>query len=170
MNHYNSMKKLFPLSVGGVFDVHLEIKGHHLDSALAIVESIAAEASPSTAVHTLDRWEREYGILSDSGVDTSVRRGIIKSRMREKSSSNRGSLSRDIFIRIADALGYTITIEESAELFRAGISRAGDMVFAAGQLWVWTVVVHGYLSAPDLEAVLSDIAPPYSLLQFRFEQ
>lgn len=169
MTHYQALKALFPLNVEGVFDQDVLVEGQVLDSLYALLESITLEISPTTAVHTLDRWEAEYGIIPDSSVSPSVRRGVVKARMREKANIKKGTLSRDVFINIADAMGYSVTIEEAPGMFRAGISRAGDRVYSSQLLWVWTVVVHSVSVAPELEAVITDIAPPYSKVLFRYE-
>lgn len=167
--HYAVLKSLFPLNLEGASDHEMLVEGQVLDAVYDMLESITLEISPTTAVHTLDRWEAEFGIFSDSSVSTSVRRGIVKARMREKAFLKKGTLSRDVFINIADAMEYSVTIEEAPEMFRAGISRAGDRVYSSQLLWIWTIVVHGVSEAPELEAVITDIAPPYSRVVFRYE-
>jgi len=169
MTHYQALKALFPLNIEGVFDQDILVEGQVLDNLYTLLESITLEISPTTAVHTLDRWEAEFGIVPDSSVSASVRRGAVKARIREKANIKKGTLSRDVFINIADAMEYSVTIEEAPGMFRAGISRAGDRVYSSQLLWIWTVVVHGASEAPELEAVITDIAPPYSRVVFRYE-
>lgn len=169
MIHYQALKSLFPISLEGISNADMQVEGQVLDAIYDLLESITLEISPSTAIHTLDRWEREYGITPNPALSISARRGIIKARIREKANLKKGSLSRDVFINIADAMGYIVTIEESPATFRAGISRAGDRVYSAQLLWVWTVVIHNATEAPNLEAVIREIAPPYSRVEFRYE-
>jgi uncharacterized protein YmfQ (DUF2313 family) len=167
MNHYEALKKLSPIQLGDNFDSDLQIEGKMFDSAMDAINSILSEISPSTATSTLSRWEREWGIIQN-GSEINARRNAILAKLRLRTNLQNGGLREQIFINIADGLGYEISIIESGEMFRAGISKAGDPVFSSKTLWVWTVVVHGESSAPALEELFNDIKPPYTRINFEY--
>ncbi len=169
MDHYEMMKKLVPVDLGPQHDSLLQAKGAIFDNALAIVDSAALETSPGTAVHTLERWERSYGIVPNLSASTESRRGTVRARMREKANKKIGTLNKEVYISIADALGYEIEIIEASAPFRAGISKAGDSVSSTGELWHVIIKVINAASAHNLEALFFDIFPPYLALNFEYE-
>jgi len=168
MGHYEMMKKLFPVNLGPLHDKLLAADGAFFDDALSALNSAVSEISPSTSVHSLDRWERAFGIAPNAGT-IADRVGVVLARMREKANNKTGTLRRSVYISIADALGYEIEIVEASAPFRAGISRAGDPVTDSGELWHATIVVNNAVSAPDLESLFNEIFPPYVALTFEYE-
>lgn len=167
MRHFDAIKKLIPLELGIMADKDMKIEGQMLDMANDTLQAALNELSPETAVMTLDRWQKEYGVILNS-TDNAARRKAVIARMRELASSSEGSLRRGIYVAIADALGYEVELLESAEMFRAGINMAGDRVYEPSQLFVLTVVVLGESSADDLEELFTDIVPPYIKLEFEY--
>lgn len=166
MSHFDSLKKLIPLDLGAMADEDLKIEGQIFDQAEVAIQTILIEISPATAVQTLPRWEGEYAVGSKG--DTTARRNAVVARMRELAASSDGSLRRDIWVAIADALGYEIELIESPAMFRAGISKAGDRVYSTSVLFVLTVVVLGESGADDLEELFNDLMPPYLKLEFDY--
>ncbi|KQB50893.1 phage tail protein, partial [Neisseria meningitidis] len=53
-----------------------------------------------------------------------------------------GGLSIPYFVRLAEAAGYQIQIDEP-QPFRAGVNRAGDRLAPQEIMWVWHVNVRG---------------------------
>ncbi|HEX2958920.1 MAG TPA: putative phage tail protein [Chitinispirillaceae bacterium] len=163
------MKKLMPVDLGPLHDSLLKAKGSVLDAALSVLNSVVLEISPGTAVHTLERWERSYGIVPNNSISSAVRIGTVRARMREKANNKTGTLCKDVYVNIAAALGYEVEIIEASAPFRAGISKAGDPVTEIGELWNVTIVVNNATSAPALETLFNEIFPPYLALTFEYE-
>lgn len=166
-NHYDVLKKLFPIDLGELADEDMKIEGQIFDNVNNALHSVLLEISPSTAVKTLGRWEKEFGVIPKT-TNEAQRRNTVKARMRELASSSNGSLRKALFISIAEALGYTIEIHEAGPLFRAGISKAGDRVYSTVSIWIVTVVVMGVSGADDLEELFNDIFPPYIKIEFEY--
>lgn len=167
MNHYEAIKKLFPLVLGPISDADMAIEGMILDRAYERQLSVLQEILPSTAVQTIGRYEKEYGIFPRSS-NLQERRNAVVAKVIQRTSLKKGGLRRSLFISIAAALGYTINIIESSGLFRAGISKAGDKIYSSSVLWLMRVAVYGVSSAPDLEALFTEIRPPHLKLRFEY--
>jgi len=163
MSHYHSLKALFPIDLGPLSDAEMQVEGSQLDSALMQTESLTKEFFSATATNTLEQWEREYAIPASPEKTIEDRRMAINARMLE-----RAGMSTRYFVDVAWALGYEIEITESPQPFRAGISKAGDRVYAPGVLWEWTVLVVNAHEAPELVELFNDLNPPHLRLTFVF--
>lgn len=166
MRHYNSIKQLFPLDLGELSDLDMEIEGRILDSAQGRIDAVLSELFASTSILTIARWEAEYGVVPTANSTVQERRSTVVAKIVQISALKRGGLSKAMFVTIAAAMGYQIQIADTLNLFRAGISRAGDAAYAAGELWVMVVNVLNASTAPDLENTFTDIRPPYLRLEF----
>ena len=100
-------------------------------------EALAIEANPATASEMLSDWERVAGLPDKcSGVLEETLQGR-KSALLTKLAST-GGQSPAYFIALAASLGYTVTIEEFRP-FRAGRSRAGDLLTNGPWFFTWLI-------------------------------
>lgn len=166
MNHANAIKKLMPLDLGDISNSDIDIEGMMLDQAAKVVNSCVDEAFPSTAKQTISRWEAEYAVEPADTIED--RRNAVVAKMRQRSALKYGGLRIALYKSIAQAMGYTIEIVESGDVFRAGINAAGDAVYSATTLYSVTITVSGVSSADDLVALFNDIFPPYININFTF--
>lgn len=101
--------------------------------ALALVEA----ADPSTTVELLAEWERVAGLpelcMTDVVLTESQRRQVLITKL-----IHTGGASRQFFIDLAAAAGYTVTITEFFQ-FRVGMS-VGNAV--NGEAWPYTWMVN----------------------------
>lgn len=135
-----------------------------LDEVQALIPLLLAEMFPGTATDLLSEWEKRYGVIVPQGATVNARRMAIKAKRLRK-----WGLSIPIYIELAATLGYDISIEESGQPFRADISKAGDKVIDDEYIWVALITVNGLSSAPELEALFTDIFPPYVRLEFSYQ-
>lgn len=101
-------------------------------------DDLLREWNPSTTLELLPDWERVMGLPDECvGVAQTVpeRRDAIIAKL-----TLIGGQSRQFFIDLAAALGYTITITEFQE-FQAGFSCAGDP--CCGEAWAYAWQVNG---------------------------
>jgi len=125
------------------------------------------EADPRTTSDLLDEWEAYVG-LPDPCVPTSItftddeRRAQIVARLNAN-----GGQSRQFFIDLAAAIGFTITITEFTT-FQVGISGAGDPV--GGETWVyaWQVNTATDARSPILECLFHRLAPAHTVVIFNY--
>ena len=142
------------------------------------------EADPAYAVELLPEWETDYGLpdpCTPAGATLEQRRRALLAKI-----ASLGGQSRDYFIGVAAALGYTVTIEEFSPA-APGISVAGAVdPVGAGWRFVWRVSVPEILlhrAAPgistandplwvldqsELPCRLNAIKPAHTVLQFIF--
>lgn len=147
------------------------------------LNQLIADIFPCTTNQLLPEWEATLG-LPDPCVGALA---TVQERVAAVCGkfTARGGQSKDYFIALAAALGFTITIMEF-QPFRAGINRAGDPVY--GEAWAntWrvysnaTIIVWfraGLSSAGEplrswgnrlLECVLSAVKPAHTILQFAY--
>lgn len=137
MSYKDILKSLVPVEIGGDFDKETEAIAAALERTDAVVNGLLDEIFPDTANLALEDWERVYGIVPEANEATTSRRNRVIGMIRA-----RGGLSRQYFIGLAAALGFTITITEY-EIFRAGISRAGDPVYDEEYAFRWLVTIFG---------------------------
>ncbi|WP_274571547.1 YmfQ family protein [Neisseria leonii] len=102
------------------------------DSATQVLNAM----DPRTAGDALPDWERLLG-LNGSGQSYPQRRAAVLAKINAT-----GGLSIPYFIRLAEAAGYRIRIEEP-QPFRAGQNRAGDRIAPEDIIWTWRVHVQG---------------------------
>ncbi|EHP0991033.1 DUF2313 domain-containing protein, partial [Escherichia coli] len=91
-------------------------------------------AFPSTATILLSEWESTLGLPDDCSIGEV---GGVRDRQRAVVSKliSTGGLNRDYYIRIAAALGYTITITQFRPSM-CGMSQCGDAL--NGDEWPFT--------------------------------
>lgn len=97
-----------------------EIWGVRVDASIATLLEI--ESDPRRTINLLAEWERAFGLPDECvGVEQSIsaRHEALIQRM-----TMLGGQSRAFFIAVAEALGYTITIEEFSP-FMVGVSCVG---------------------------------------------
>lgn len=145
VNYREQLKALLPS--GEAFPQH---RGSNLDKVIDAMsvefsrvdgraDQLSVDAIPNTTAEMLTDWERVAGLPDNcSGLlpeTVQARRNDLVSKL-----TSRGGQSRDYFIAMAAALGYTITIEEFRP-FRAGESLAGDRL--TNDDWVYTWRIRG---------------------------
>lgn len=100
-------------------------------------ENLIVESLPATANELLSDWERVAGLPDKCAgtLETTMqgRRNALVSKL-----TSTGGQSREYFIAVAKALGYTITISEFRP-FRAGWSKAGDPLTNGDWIYAWQV-------------------------------
>jgi len=94
------------------------------------------ELDPRTTVELLTDWETALGLPDacvPAGQTIQQRRSAVVAKY-----TSLGGQSRQFYIDLAAALGYTITITEFRP-FRAGISVAGDPLTNGDWIFAWQV-------------------------------
>jgi uncharacterized protein YmfQ (DUF2313 family) len=167
MTHYQALKQLMPINLGPLSDTDMRVEGALLDAVVPDMLSLLPEFFPSSITTALiAQWEAEYGVIPRAGSGFEDRRRAVLAQYIRI-----GSLTAAHFTALAAALGYEITITEGGETFvpfRAGISRAGDPVYSAGALWVWTVTTQNKPAAADIRSLFADLGPPHMRLEFAY--
>jgi len=172
--HYYAMKKEFPaIGVEGYLDDYFEVAGKHFDLAYFGIgykeHGLLDQAFSDTATTLLGEYERVYDITSGSGASTATRRAAIQTKQRAT-----GELNAQYYIDLAATLGYTITITEGeALLFRCGYAippatAIPAQVFSPAENWTWHVSVAGASSGADLEAMLDELKPAWTLVEYTY--
>lgn len=96
---------------------------------------VLAAAYAPAAGGDITLWERLLGINPPQPDNYARRVADVLAKLNET-----GGLSIPYFIRLAAAVGYTITISEP-QPFRAGVNRVGDRLAREDIMWVWWVDV-----------------------------
>ncbi len=107
MTHKDVLKLLFPIELGGVFDEDITLEGQHMDTAQTNADTLLTEIFADTTNALITDWERVYGIIPPDGATLAQRQAAVVQKLRL-----RGSLTRQYYVDLAAAVGYTITIEE----------------------------------------------------------
>ncbi|MCG9021630.1 DUF2313 domain-containing protein [Laribacter hongkongensis] len=163
----------------------LTAEGRVLDAAEASARRAAGGVTPFFAESLLPDWERVCGVTPPAGAPYQQRLQAVQAKLAET-----GGLSIPYFTRLAAGLGYRIAIDEPGP-FRAGISRAEDVLWTPDILWVWRVRIRGAdsvriypfragvsvaserltaFSDPVIEAVLHDLKPAHTFVYFAYEE
>jgi len=166
IGHYRQLRQLMPLDLGAESDKDMQIEGALYDAVSVAAGELEPEILPGgVSALTIERWEAEYGIIPPQGASLEDRRRAVAAKYRYI-----GSLTKAHFAALAAGLGYEVEITESEEAvvaFRAGISKAGDMVWSVGGvggMWVWRVVCTNKPPAEDIINLLNDLNPPHMRL------
>lgn len=181
MLHRDILKRLFPIDLAGAFDGDTEVEGAQLDAAQARAEQLLREEYPDLSVELLPAWERVCGLIPGAEDTIKSRQDRVIRKLRE-----RGGLSREYFIALAAAMGWTITIEE-LQPFMSGIGRAGDVLYVPGVRFIWRVSISGqplyyfrsgqsaagerllwWPLATELENLLQDLKPAHTYIIFDY--
>jgi uncharacterized protein YmfQ (DUF2313 family) len=163
MIHADTLKLLFPLELAGVFAGDIALEGAALDEAQASAELLLAEMFPDQADDLLTDWERICSITPASGSTLQARRDAVLTQIRFRAGQ-----SRSFFIELAAAYGWTITIIEP-QPFRAGESRCGDRIYIPEIVFVWRVFIPTVTVQPALEAILNELKPAHTFIEFQYE-
>lgn len=113
-----------------------ETDGRVLDAVYDSGQTVAAASNPGQAGTLLAHWERVLGL---SGKDKPYQQRLTAVLTKINAT---GGLSIPYFMRLAEAAGYRISIEEP-QPFRAGESRAGERIAPEDIIWTWRVNVAG---------------------------
>jgi len=163
-SHSAAIKKLMPIELGDIATADIDLEGEMLDLARDAIMLLLPEAFPSSTEALLARWEAEYGIFPRPNADIAARRAALRAQYVTV-----GSLSKAHFTAIAAALGYAVDITDGGGdrlPFRAGTSKAGDRVYAAGSLWSWTVTTLNKPAGADIRDLFADLNPPHMRLEW----
>lgn len=136
-------------------------------------DDLINESDPRTATETLEDWERILGLPDDLIVeipDTDEERRLAITQKLIK----RGGQTPALYIALAAAAGYTVTIKEDygATIFRVGISRVGERLYGAQWAHVWKITVQApagaALSHDELEAIINRAKPAHTFVFFEY--
>ena len=173
MKHKDVLKLLFPLELIGDYAADVDLDGKYLDEAQTSAEVLLREMLPQSAGNTITEWERVCGVSPDEGDTLQTRQLRVIAKLRE-----RGSLSLAYFQSLADAMGYTCTIEELRPntdglgvegIFRWRITFTGSnlVYFRAGQSRAGDRLVTGTV-ASALEGLFTDIKPAHTQVIYAY--
>ena len=138
MNYANTLLGLLPpvsysRNASGIRN-QATIDGACLDDVQNSAIRILNVIDPRTSGNWLNRWEELYAI-DGSNKNAQQRIAAVMAKINEV-----GGLSIPYFIRLAESIGYQISIEEP-QPFRVGVNRAGDRLAPEDIMWVWRVNV-----------------------------
>ena len=162
----DSIKQLFPLELGGVFDEDIVIEGDHLDNAETRAGDLLTEMFPDTVDELLADWERVYGLVQSS-LPTYQRLQNLLAKVRLRPRLDRSYIQSCVF----PFVGYTVEIEEYM-MFRCDdpLCLTDDDEFAMDEdgLFQFTVIIDpalvetaGY-NLPDIQETLDRIKPAHT--------
>lgn len=157
-------------------------EGNVLDKTALYAQKVLNGVTPFFAADLIVDWERVVGITPGANSTYQERRERVLIKLREI-----GGLSIPYFIRLAESIGYTITIDE-LEPFRAGVNRTGEPLYSEDSIWIWRVNVfnsnqkayrfragasaagESLMSFGDdiLETTLNDLKPAHSYCYFAY--
>ena len=103
-------------------------------------QQLLIDTFPCSTSELLPEWEASLGLPDECAgqLDSiAARQAAVCMKF-----SDRGGASMDYFIRIAAAMGVTITITQFSP-FYAGRNRVGQRLFNTGWAYVWQVTVSG---------------------------
>lgn len=149
---------------------------------LRVGTDLINEADPRTSFELLTDWEALVGLPDDCqtslGVTVAQRRLDIIRKL-----TSRGGQSRQFFIDLAAAFGYTVTVTQALP-FRAGKSRCGDRCYDVDWWYHWFVSADSAISTyflsgvgragdplrtwtnTTLECVIREVKPAHSVVHF----
>ncbi|EJX3083404.1 DUF2313 domain-containing protein [Salmonella enterica] len=162
----------------------LRALGNSLQRSDNEVVNLITGAFPATATVMLSEWESSLGLPDDCAIGES---GGVSDRQRAVVAKliSTGGLNRDYYIRVAAALGYTITITQFRPAM-SGMSVCGDALNGDEWPFTWRInapettikyVLAGaaYCGDPlalwgnkQLECAISKIAPSHLNLIFSY--
>jgi len=176
-----------PQDLGSVWVRLLRALADGMADVDARADNLLDEADPRTALEMLSDYERVCG-LPDGCTGAATTLQERRSRVVSVWTA-RGGQSRAYFQRLAEGLGYAVTIDEFRP-FITGLSRCGDTLNGAPTIrHTWRMRVHGprvtffragasacgdklgaIATAEDLECILSRLAPAHTTLIFAYEE
>ncbi|WP_175892395.1 YmfQ family protein [Burkholderia cepacia] len=161
----------------------LTAEGNALDAALAGADAIADSVTPFRAFALLPDYERLLAIVPSPDATIQQRIATVIAKLNEI-----GGLSIPYFIRLAESLGYSISIVEP-QPFRVDSGRIDDAIFDEDVIYQWEVDVSGTpevvyyfrvgqsavgerllsFSDPILESVFQDLKPAHTFVYFAYQ-
>jgi uncharacterized protein YmfQ (DUF2313 family) len=173
VSHKDTLKLLFPIELGGVFDDDITLDGAQLDNAQISAAQLLCEMFPQSCTDSITDWERVYGLTPASTDTLQTRQLRVIAKMREL-----GELSLPYFAALATSMGYACTIQEllantdslGAEgIFRWRITFTGTplVYFRAGQSRAGDPLVTGPV-ASALEGLFTDLKPAHTQVIFAY--
>ena len=167
--HYYALKKIWPLKAldgDPVYEADTHIEGKYLDQAYDQGTALASELFPDTSTACLADWDRVCAVTPTGSVAT--QQAACASQM-----CARGGLSREYFIGIARAMGYSgcqILEGETLQFVVASESPPATQLPAklfdpdeAYRWWMRIPAAQAPTGAPALLAKLQDLAPAWTL-------
>lgn len=165
MIHQDALQLLFAIPLDGMSDADFYAIGNALDSAETRMDSLLADMFEDTvSAESVGRFETAYGLHTDSGMSLTERRNRLVARRQQ-----RGGCHETYYVSLASGRGYTISISPHAGMARF-IFQLPAKLYDTGQLWSWTVTVHGEVGpASELESLLNDIKRAHTEITFDYQ-
>jgi uncharacterized protein YmfQ (DUF2313 family) len=186
MSHRDVLALLIPMEIGGVFADDLAIEGAALDATQEQIAGLQSEMYPDTSEELLTSWEALFQLSPPAEAPPETRRATVTAKLLAT-----GDIKPPYFVQLAEALGYSIRIEdytasmsawhcagsevleEPWSYFEAGVSGAGDTLSYEHDVlnWIWEVIVTAtpaIAPSPALEEVLNDLKPAHIQLNFTY--
>lgn len=189
--YVDTLKQLMPKgiawtrSIGSIFHQLFQAMAEEMarfDSRISV--DLINEMDPRTCLEMLDDWERIVGL--PDACQTSLSVGVTLRRIDVlRKLVSKGSQSRQFFIDLAAAFGYTITITEIRP-FRSGMNVSGDRCYDVDWWHHWVVnsstrVTSYFLSGSShsgdalknwangtLECVIQAVKPAHTVVHFTY--
>ncbi|WP_304169772.1 YmfQ family protein [Lonsdalea britannica] len=162
----------------------LTAEGNVLQGAHDKSDEALNAITPFYSYGMLSDWERVLDItpVADSNYQQRLENVLAK-------ITAVGGLSIPYFKRLANSLGYEITIEEP-QPFRCGVNRCGDRLRIEDVMWTWQVNVKGAsirkyqfrtgvsvvgerlmtFGDPVIESLFADLKPAHTFCYFVYEE
>ena len=121
---------------GPVLSKLLAAEANALDGAQVSSDRLYDRVWPDSGA-ALDEWERVLGLPDPCMLNEALAARQRIAAVMAKLGGVAGQ-SRALFIRLAESLGYTITITEFRPA-RAGFARAGDSIYGDGWTGAWMI-------------------------------
>jgi uncharacterized protein YmfQ (DUF2313 family) len=169
--------------LGMVEDADIEVLMPTWARLQSRLNDLIAEIFPCSTLQLLPEWEASLGLPDPcTGPLPTIQQRIAAVCAK---FSARGGQSKDYYIAVAKALGFTITITEFAP-FRAGLNRTGDPLNGEAWALTWRINVldltviyfrTGLSTARErlrewsnllLECVMNAIKPAHTILEFAY--
>ncbi len=165
MMHRDALQLLFAIPLNGISDADFYSIGSALDAAEARLDTLKADMFEDTvSAESIGRFEKVYGLQTDTGMSLSERRNRLVARRQQ-----RGGCHEGFYVSLASGRGYTITISPHVGTARFTFQLPATL-YDGGSLWSWTVTVHGVAGpATDLETLLNDIKRAHTEITFVYQ-
>ena len=187
MNYRDLLAALLPLvayrAEQKALNAEITAEGNTFSLISQSADDLSGGVTPLFANGLLADWERVLDLTpgDDSSLQQRLEAVLIK-------LAETGGLSRAYFIKLAATAGYTITIDEF-EPFRAGINRAGEVLYVPEIIYVWAVNVSSSVSVyyfragaslpgeslstfgdKVLESIFENLKPAHTYCYFTYEK
>jgi uncharacterized protein YmfQ (DUF2313 family) len=169
--------------LGMVEDADIEVLMPTWSRLQSRLNDLIAEIFPCSTLELLPEWEASLGLPDPcTGPLPTLQQRVAAVCAK---FSARGGQSKNYYIAVAKALGFTITITEFAP-FRAGINRTGQPLYGEDWAYTWRInasantIIYfqtGLSTTSErlrewgnqlLECVMEAIKPAHTVLQFGY--